>query len=64
MAREGGGGMNAIFKFVAGNSRVTPVGVALAVLAAVLLSHRFAWIAVLYPALLLGTLALSTLERV
>lgn len=56
--------MNALFKFVAGNSRVTPVGVALAVLAAALLAHRLPWIAFFYPAILLVTLAFSTLERV
>ncbi len=55
--------MNAIFKFIAGNSRVTPVGVILAAALAVL-GHAESWIAFAYVGVLLLTLAASTFERV
>ncbi len=55
--------MNAIYKFIAGNSRVTPVGVAAAVAVAALAGHGTRWIAPLYIAVLLTTLAASTFER-
>lgn len=57
--------MNKIYKFVAGNSRVTPIGIALAVALALLLQPRLGWwSAPLYLGVLVITLAASTLEPV
>jgi hypothetical protein len=57
--------MKRAYKFIAGNSRVTPLGIALAV--AVTLALRGAlgwWAAPCYLAILLGTLAATTVEPV
>lgn len=57
--------MKRAYKFIAGNSRVTPLGIALAVALAVLLRHALGWWAApCYLVLLLGTLAVTTLEPV
>ena len=57
--------MNKIYKFIAGGSRVTPVGIAIAVAAALLLrSFAHEWAAPVYVAILLLTLAASTAEPV
>ncbi|MFN2448227.1 MAG: hypothetical protein ABR508_00330 [Candidatus Baltobacteraceae bacterium] len=56
--------MNGILKFVSGQSRVTPVGVAIALGAMLALGHRVPWAAPLYLALLAITLVASTFERV
>ncbi len=57
--------MKRIHAFVAGNSLVTPAGIALAAALALTLRHTLGWwIAPLYAGVLLATLAASTLERV
>ena len=57
--------MKSAYKFIAGYSRVTPVGIAVAVAAALLLRHSPAWeSAAAYLAILLLTLAASTFEPV
>ena len=56
--------MNAIVKFISGNSRVTPVGVAIAVALTLFLLHRTSWAAAAYVGALLFTLVISTFERV
>lgn len=57
--------MNKIYKFIAGNSRITPIGVALAVAIALTLRHTLAWwLAPLYLGILLLTLAAATFEAV
>jgi hypothetical protein len=56
--------MRAIYKFVAGNSRVTPVGIAVAVALALSLRHLGWWCAVVYAGVLALTLAFSTREPV
>jgi hypothetical protein len=59
------GGMNRIYKFVAGNSRVTPIGIVLAVAVAVALRGELgAWTGCIYLAILAVTLAISTREPV
>lgn len=57
--------MKSIYKFIAGNSRVTPVGIAVAVGAVLLLGVRaFSWSPALYLVILLITLAAATFEPV
>lgn len=57
--------MKRAYKFIAGNSRVTPFGIAIAVAITVALRHTLGWWAApCYLALLLGTLAVTTLEPV
>lgn len=57
--------MKRAYKFIAGNSRITPLGIGLAVAVAVGLRHAPGWWAPpCYLAILLGTLALATLEPV
>lgn len=56
--------MKGILKFVTGNSAITPIGVAAAVLLAVLFRHELAWTGAVYVVLLIVTLAASTFERV
>lgn len=57
--------IKSIYKFVAGNSRVTPIGIALAVALALSLRHTLGWwVAPLYLAVLLLTLAAATFEPV
>ena len=57
--------MKRAYKFIAGNSRITPIGIAVAVGAAVALRHPLGWWAPLcYLAILLATLAAATLEPV
>lgn len=57
--------MKKIYKFIAGNSRVTPFGIAVAAGLAVGLQPRLGWwSAPLYVGVLLLTLAASTLEPV
>jgi hypothetical protein len=54
-----------IYKFIAGGSRVTPVGIAVAVAAALALRNVPGWpTAALYTGVLLVTLAASTTEPV
>jgi hypothetical protein len=54
--------MNAIYKFIAGRSKVTPFGLAAAVLAAVLLRATPATAAAAYFGILLVTLIGTALE--
>jgi hypothetical protein len=55
--------VKAVYKFVAGNSRVTPAGIAIAATLAVALQDVAGrWSAPLYVAILVFTLALSTAE--
>jgi predicted cobalt transporter CbtA len=62
---ETSAGVNRIYKFVAGNSRVTPIGIALAVaLAVVLRGASGSWAPGIYLSVLAVTLAISTLEPV
>jgi len=57
--------MKRAYKFVAGNSRVTPIGIALAVTAALLFKSVLGWWAApMYLGILLATLAVATLEPV
>lgn len=57
--------MKRIYTFIAGNSRVTPVGIALAIALALLLQPRIGWwSAPLYLGVLLLTLAAATAEPV
>ncbi len=57
--------MKSAFKFIAGNSRVTPAGTAIAAILALTLQHALGfWVAPLYIAALLVTLAISTFEPV
>ncbi len=57
--------MNNIYKFIAGNSKVTPIGIAVAVIVALLLrTHSGGWISGVYLTVLLLTLAASTFEPV
>jgi hypothetical protein len=57
--------MKAAYKFIAGNSRITPIGIAIAAIAAAVLHQTLGlWIAPVYAAILLGTLAVSTFEPV
>jgi len=52
------------YAFVAGNSRVTPLGIAAAVLVALALRRSPEWAAGAYLAVLIATLAASALEPV
>ncbi|MDQ6933288.1 MAG: hypothetical protein M3160_08965 [Candidatus Eremiobacteraeota bacterium] len=58
--------LSAIYEFIAGNSRVTPLGLLAAVLVAVLLprGEHAAWVPALYLGVLLATLAASVFEKV
>lgn len=57
--------MNRVYKFIAGNSRITPLGTAAAIAAVVIFRQTLGWwVAPLYLAILLATLALSTFEPV
>jgi hypothetical protein len=57
--------VNRVYKFVAGNSRVTPIGIALAVaLALVLHGTLGSAAAAVYLTVLAATLAISTCEPV
>lgn len=57
--------MKRVYKFIAGNSRVTPFGIAAAVMLALFLGHALAWwSAPIYLAVLLLTLAITTFEPV
>jgi len=57
--------MNKIYKFIAGNSRMTPAGIVLAaIIAPVLRPELGAWSSALYLTVLLLTLAASTFEPV
>lgn len=56
--------MKRFYAFVAGNSRVTPVGIAAAVVVALTLRGSPDWAAAAYLAVLIATLAACTLERV
>jgi hypothetical protein len=54
-----------IYKFIAGNSRVTPIGIALAIAVALFFRDALAWWAApCYLGILLVTLAASTFEPV
>jgi hypothetical protein len=57
--------VNRIYKFVAGNSRVTPIGIAIAVILAILMRGTLGmWAAGIYLSVLAVTLAISTYEPV
>ncbi len=57
--------MTSVYKFIAGNSRTTPIGIAVAaILALTLHSGLGMWTAPLYIAVLLCTLAVCTFEPV
>ncbi|HEY8313405.1 MAG TPA: hypothetical protein VIG51_04450 [Candidatus Baltobacteraceae bacterium] len=57
--------MKSVYKFVAGNSRTTPAGLAIAAVVAFALRDRLGWwSAVVYIAVLIVTLAVSTFERI
>jgi hypothetical protein len=57
--------MNRVYKFIAGNSRVTPIGITLAVVLVLTLHHALTWLtAPLYVGVLLLTLAITTFEPV
>lgn len=58
--------LTAIYEFIAGNSRITPLGLLAAVLVAVLLARGAfaAWVPALYLSILAATLAASVFEKV
>lgn len=57
--------MKRAYKFIAGNSRVTPLGIAIAAGIALALKHPLGWWAApCYLAVLLLTLAITTREPV
>jgi hypothetical protein len=57
--------VKSIYKFILGNSRLTPIGLAVAVVAALALPHvPAAWRAGLYVGVLVCTLAASSFEPV
>lgn len=57
--------MKRAYKFIAGNSRVTPIGIAAAVGAALGLRHALGgWAPAVFVGILLVTLAASTCETV
>lgn len=57
--------MKRFYKFVAGNSRVTPAGIALALAVVLAFRHTLGWWAApAYLAILLATLAVTTFEPV
>ncbi len=57
--------LHAIYEFVAGNSRVTPLGLLIAVLIVLILRHSaFAsWTPAVYLSFLVTTLAVSAFEK-
>jgi len=55
--------VKAVYKFIAGNSRITPAGVVLALAAGVLL-RGFPWAPIVYASILIATLWASTFEPV
>jgi hypothetical protein len=62
---KAGASVKRVYKFIAGNSRITPIGVALAVAAALGLRGALGWWAApVYLGILLATLAASTCEPV
>jgi hypothetical protein len=57
--------MKQAYKFIAGNSRVTPIGVVIAIAAVLVFRHGAGWRAdVTFLGILLATLAASTFEPV
>jgi hypothetical protein len=57
--------MKRAYKFIAGNSRVTPIGIALGVGIVLAFRHDLGWrAAIAYLAILLLTLAAATFEPV
>ena len=56
--------MKQLYKFIAGNSRVTPIGIALAAILALTLRLPALWAPIVYLGILLATLAASTFEPV
>lgn len=57
--------MKQAYKFIAGNSRLTPVGIAIAIAATLVFRHALGWWAApAYLGILLATLAAATLEPV
>ena len=56
--------MKRFYAFVAGNSRVTPLGIAAAVVVALALRGSPEWAAAAYLGVLIATLAACTLEPV
>lgn len=57
--------MKRAYRFIAGNSRITPVGIVLAVGLALAFRHALGWWAApAYLGVLLATLAAATLEPV
>jgi len=60
-----GAGVKRAYKFIAGNSIVTPLGIALAIGVTLAFRHSLGWWAApCYLGILLGTLAAATLEPV
>lgn len=55
--------MKAVYKFIAGNSRVTPLGVAVALIAAWLMRGS-AFAPEVFTGILIATLSAATFERV
>ncbi len=57
--------MKRAYKFIAGNSRITPAGIALAIAAVLVFRSVLGWWAApVYLGILLATLAAATLEPV
>lgn len=57
--------MKRAYKFIAGNSRITPLGIAAALAITLALRHTLGWFAApVYLAILLATLAATTFEPV
>jgi hypothetical protein len=57
--------MKRAYKFIAGNSRITPVGIGVAIAVALIFGRALGWWAApTYIGILLATLALSTCEPV
>jgi len=60
-----GASMKRAYRFIAGNSIVTPIGIAAAVIAVTLFRHGLGWWAApAYLGILLATLAATTFEPV
>lgn len=57
--------LTAIYEFIAGNSRITPLGLLAAILVVLVLSHGAfaAWTPALYLSILAATLAASVFEK-
>ena len=55
--------MSAIYRFIAGGSRITPAGLIVAVFAAVLLHERGTAAALTFLAILVVTLAFTSFEK-